>query len=576
MVMEFLDGRDLARPAGDAGRAPASRTPSTTSSRRARRSPRRTATASSTATSSRRTSSSPSAPNGTPLVKVLDFGISKVDSGHGRQPHAGRPRPWARRSTCRRSRCSRRAGVDHRTDIYALGISLYELLAGKQPFYADTLPPLCAEIFTGTPTPIRTLRADVPEGLAAVLEKAYARDRGAALPVGRRVRASRSRPARRRDRSGIIESIAKLAGLRRPRAGAPGAAAPASARSRRARRRRSARRGGDASGRASSAPVLGGLPQTTGPGVTVGGRRRRRSLVQGPARRRRLARRARRSRRRRLRASAWRARRAAPASAAARRRPAPPPRRAAAAPAPAPTATAPPPCRPATPSGAGAAPADGHAVGEPRGRRPAPSPAAAAPPAGRGRGQGPRRSLRSRRRRRLLTLQLAQAARRRAPAMPIGLPLCETAMCPRRSPPCSPLAPRSAVALAQIRRRQGHRARADRPGLRRPREEGLRHRRRPLQRADTLFHAPTIAVGLARAYAGLGKLVSAQEALQQGRARDHPAQRLRRLRRRGRRRPARAGRARAARARRGDQREGPRRGQGHARRHRGARAPRSA
>src|SRR6185295_16121160 len=67
-------------------------------------------------------------------------------------------------------------GVDHRTDIYALGVALYELLAGKQPYYAETLPQLCAEILTGTPTPLRIARPDVPEGLATTLERAYARD----------------------------------------------------------------------------------------------------------------------------------------------------------------------------------------------------------------------------------------------------------------------------------------------------------------------------------------------------------------------------------------------------------------
>ncbi|KYF85898.1 hypothetical protein BE20_30655 [Sorangium cellulosum] len=67
--------------------------------------------------------------------------------------------------------------VDHRTDIYALGVSLYELLAGRQPYYAETLPQLCSEVLTGTPTPLRDLRPDVPAPLATVLEKAYARDR---------------------------------------------------------------------------------------------------------------------------------------------------------------------------------------------------------------------------------------------------------------------------------------------------------------------------------------------------------------------------------------------------------------
>src|SRR5271170_968284 len=116
-------------------------------------------------------------PNGTPLVKVLDFGISKT-SGSQVDNLTKTTASMGSALYMSPEQMQQTRGVDHRTDIYALGISLYELLAGKQPFYADTLPQLCAEIFTGTPTPIRTVRGDVPEGLANVLEKAYARDRG--------------------------------------------------------------------------------------------------------------------------------------------------------------------------------------------------------------------------------------------------------------------------------------------------------------------------------------------------------------------------------------------------------------
>ena len=115
-------------------------------------------------------------PDGTGIVKVLDFGISKSEgnavdnltkttAAMGSALYMSPEQMQATRS------------VDHRTDIYALGISLYELLAGKQPFYADTLPRLCAEILTGVPTPIRDLRPDVPEALAHIMLRAYARDR---------------------------------------------------------------------------------------------------------------------------------------------------------------------------------------------------------------------------------------------------------------------------------------------------------------------------------------------------------------------------------------------------------------
>jgi serine/threonine-protein kinase len=115
-------------------------------------------------------------PDGTGIVKVLDFGISKSSGGVDNLTKTTAAMGSALYMSPEQMQQTR--SVDHRTDIYALGISLYELLAGKQPFYADTLPQLCAEILTGIPTPIRTLRPDVPEALAVVMARAYARDRG--------------------------------------------------------------------------------------------------------------------------------------------------------------------------------------------------------------------------------------------------------------------------------------------------------------------------------------------------------------------------------------------------------------
>ncbi len=130
--------------------------------------------------------------NGSPLVKLLDFGISKT-SGAAVDNLTKTSTAMGSALYMSPEQMQTTRGVDHRTDIYAMGISLYELLAGKQPFYAETLPQLCAEIFTGTPTPIRSLRADVPEELAQVMEKAYARDR-VRRPSPARRRGPRGRP----------------------------------------------------------------------------------------------------------------------------------------------------------------------------------------------------------------------------------------------------------------------------------------------------------------------------------------------------------------------------------------------
>ncbi|MCA9630591.1 MAG: serine/threonine protein kinase [Myxococcales bacterium] len=116
--------------------------------------------------------------DGSPLIKVLDFGISKFNS-------AEEPDGITRTAAIMGSalymspeQLQRTKAVDLRTDIYALGITLYELLSCRQPFEAETLPELAVAIVMGEPTPLGQLRPDLDPGLIAVIEKAFARDLG--------------------------------------------------------------------------------------------------------------------------------------------------------------------------------------------------------------------------------------------------------------------------------------------------------------------------------------------------------------------------------------------------------------
>lgn len=110
------------------------------------------------------------------IVKIVDFGISKFAfSDHVTTGViVGSPcymSPEQLRST---------ASVDHRSDIWSLGATLYELLAGHAAFDASqTLPELVTAILD-KPTPsLREARPEVPEGLAAVVERCLAKDRAA-------------------------------------------------------------------------------------------------------------------------------------------------------------------------------------------------------------------------------------------------------------------------------------------------------------------------------------------------------------------------------------------------------------
>jgi serine/threonine-protein kinase len=163
--------------------------------------------------------------DGAPLVKVLDFGISKVMGGQGVDSLTRTTAAMGSALYMSPEQMQSTRSVDHRTDIYALGVAIYEMLAGKQPFYADTLPQLCAEILTGTPTPLRQLRPDLPEQLAWTIEKAYARDRAHRYQSIAEMVVALAPWAPSRTQS-TIDRVSRMAGMNPPTAGAPPAIAP--------------------------------------------------------------------------------------------------------------------------------------------------------------------------------------------------------------------------------------------------------------------------------------------------------------------------------------------------------------
>jgi serine/threonine-protein kinase len=69
--------------------------------------------------------------------------------------------------------------LDTRSDIYSVGVVLFEMLAGRAPFVADTTPAVMYK-HVHEPPPLDELPSDLPQGVVAVIEKALAKD-----PTGR-------------------------------------------------------------------------------------------------------------------------------------------------------------------------------------------------------------------------------------------------------------------------------------------------------------------------------------------------------------------------------------------------------
>jgi serine/threonine-protein kinase len=106
-------------------------------------------------------------------AKVVDFGIAKAANSSS-QTRTGTLKGKVAYMPPEQLRGEQ---LDRRTDVFALGVVLYELLAGKRPWDATSEVALIGKIMTEEPQPLGEVRADAAPELVAIVDRALAKDR---------------------------------------------------------------------------------------------------------------------------------------------------------------------------------------------------------------------------------------------------------------------------------------------------------------------------------------------------------------------------------------------------------------
>lgn len=126
-------------------------------------------------------------------VKVLDFGLAKqtgaADPIDATQTLAGYTEVGAVMGTPAYMSPEQIAGrvLDHRTDIFSLGVMLYQMATGCRPFEGSSPAELASAILRDTPPPVTDVRGDLPNDLTRIIRRCLEKDPRSRIQTARDV-----------------------------------------------------------------------------------------------------------------------------------------------------------------------------------------------------------------------------------------------------------------------------------------------------------------------------------------------------------------------------------------------------